>query len=83
MVVDWDEPGYLLTVKRVDGRDEDEAKQALEGCYEFKHDGLSLEAKAITDLDPVFRNMSVRFLLRVPGSRKVSLNNPFQRKGSR
>jgi hypothetical protein len=71
----WDEPGYLLTVvKRVDGRDEDEAKQALEGCYEFKHDGLSLEAKAITDLDPVFRNMSVRFLLRVPGSRKVSLN---------
>jgi len=37
MVESWDEPGYLLTVtKQVRAQDEDEAKQALENCYDFR-----------------------------------------------
>ncbi len=75
MVESWDEPGYLLTVtKQVRAQDEDEAKQALENCYDFRQDGLSLEARTGNGLMSGLRNTSVAFFLKIPAPRKVSLS---------
>ena len=71
----WDEPGYLLTItKGIRGRDEDEARQALENCYEFRQEGLTLEASTSDRAGRGMRGLSVAFALKVPASRKTSVN---------
>ena len=70
----WDQPGYLLTViKKGRGRDEADARQMLENCYEFSQEGLCLTAKSTETAGIDLRGLSVGFALKIPASRKASV----------
>lgn len=74
-VESWDEPGYLLTVrKRINAETEEEAKRILENSYEFRQEGLSLKASTGNGFAGGLRNRSIAFFLKIPNSRKASLN---------
>lgn len=73
----WDNPGYLLeVVKKVRATDEDQAKKLLKDVFEFEQDGLCLKAKSkdVSAKTLGGRNVSVGFNLKIPVSRKASLN---------
>ena len=75
VVESWDRPGYSLTVKkRGNAGSEDEARKILEDSYDFKQNGLTLDGRAKDGIGSGLRNISVAFYLKVPESRKTSVN---------
>ncbi|QUL97963.1 MAG: DUF4097 family beta strand repeat protein [Candidatus Fermentithermobacillus carboniphilus] len=72
----WDQPGFLLDVKKkISARNEDEAKELLKDVYEFSQDGVSLRARAKESSGNFMgRNASVSFTLTIPRARQASLN---------
>ena len=75
VVESWERPGYSLTVKkRGNAGSEDEARKILEDSYDFKQDGLALDGRAKDGIGSGLRNTSVAFYLKVPESRKTSVN---------
>jgi hypothetical protein len=75
VVETWDRPNYSLTVKKqVNAGTEDEAGKILEDSYEFKQDGLVLQGSTRKETGFGIRNLSVGFFLKIPASRKASLD---------
>ena len=71
----WEKDHYRLEViKKVNAASEEEAQKILEGCVEFKQEGLSLAATAKATGTLRSRNMTVDFILTLPTSRKARLD---------
>ncbi len=71
----WEKDHYRLEViKKVNTVSEEEAQKILEGCVEFRQEGLSLAATAKTGGTLRSRNMTVDFILTLPTSRKARLD---------
>lgn len=71
----WEKDHYRLEViKKVNTVSEEEAQKILEGCVEFKQEGLSLAATAKSRGTLRSRNITVDFILTLPTSRKARLD---------
>jgi hypothetical protein len=71
----WDEPGFRLQVmKRANAMTEEEAAAKVRDLYEFKQDGLSLNART-KELHHGFlgANVSVHFALTLPRDRQADV----------
>lgn len=71
----WEKPEYHLeVVKKVNAKTEEEAKKILEGCLDFRQDGLSLAATTKPGSEFRSRSVTVDFILTLPADRKARLD---------
>ena len=74
-VESWDRPNYLLTVtKGVRAENRSEAEEILKDCFDFKQEGLFIDAHTANGSVLGLPRLSVAFSLKIPSSRRASLS---------